>query len=121
MRLPLEIRERIYWMLLGGRLLHMDDVPRERGFRMCHCICQQLSKEELRQQLSLYYDQDSSYLYGSETPHRHIKCRPWRIEGGMQWLDLRALRTCQQMYHEVVPTLWGTNTFSFAKISAFLE
>ena len=121
MRLPLEVRDRIYWMLLGGRLLHIDDGPREDGFHLGHCICQQLSKEELTQQFSFYFRYVLKYTHESERPNRHFRCCPRNKGPGTQWLDLRVLRTCRQIYCEAVSTLWTTNTFSFNVRSTFLE
>lgn len=95
-------------------MLHICVEPRGDGLRMCHCICQRLSNEGLRQQFRSYYREE-------ERPNRHIKCRPLRDDLEMQWLDLRALRTCQQIYHEAVAALWTTNTFSFDDSSPFLE
>lgn len=119
MRLPLEVRDRIYWMLLGGRLLHIDNIPREDGFHLGHCICQQLSEEEFRQQISLCSRYALRSLPEYERPHRHSRCCPRNKGFGTQWLDLRVLRTCRQVYREAIFTLWTTNTFSFDVRSAF--
>ena len=105
-------------MLLGGRLLHIDDELREDEIHLGHCICQQLNKEEFRQQFRLYIRHN---LSESERPHRHIRCCPRKKGPGTQWLDLRVLRTCRQIYCEAVSTLWTTNTFSFNLRSAFFE
>ena len=121
MRLPREIRDRIYWMLLGGRLLHIDDEPRDDGFHLGHCICRRLSKAQLLQQIIVHYRQDTKPLYGPERPHLHMKCCPQNKEPETQRLDLRVLRTCRQVYREAILTLWTTNTFSFNVRSAFLE
>ncbi len=135
LRLPPEIRNKIYSGLLGDRLIHLrytDDrtlayLKRENGktpASACtawrHVICQADCPEN---------DEDEEITYpnlGGEGEkvswlRPHQKCDDSRnfLHGDRQTLPLQILRSCRQMYTEANQILWSTNTFSFNRGIAF--
>lgn len=124
LRLPLELKTRIYEFVCGGQTVHMDVNQRGDGFS--HHLCrEELSEEEVQKK----FDTSEAVWYVPETADRHIGCCAHRYpnEGCStcfrpsckprppnEMLETNILHCCRQMYLESQFVPYYANTFSFS-------
>ena len=128
LRLPLELKTRIYEFVCGGQTVHM--CWGQRGNRLCHHLCRkELSEEETQKK----FDTSEAVCYVPETAERHIGCcthpfnnydcptcksfdtrdgKPGRPPTEM--LETSILHCCRQMHLEAQFVPYYANTFSFS-------
>ena len=136
LKLPGEIREKIFSLVVGHQFIHLLYLPSRGGFR--HTVCTAaVSEDEAYEEFMTGHTRipsDDSADYHSVTfKQRHKHCKSWSLEDVRFYndeqqrsfrlmtaeerrkpmLDLRILGTCRQMYEEANVLLWTTNTFSF--------
>lgn len=116
LRLPLELKTRIYEYVCGGQTVHID----WRDPRLSHHLCRtHLSEEEAQKE----FDASEEVWYARETADRHLRCCTDHYDCvrctdphsylGCAKLDIRLLLCCRQLYLESNMVLYYANTFSF--------
>lgn len=146
LRLPPEVRNKIYSELLGDRLIHLrylydDDLSYEtndslhaamtrvngesRGSAWRHLVCQTDCPEDKEDEklISYHFVRDGEVIW----IRAHQRCNsgldyyydPDFMYYDHETIPLRILRTCRQMYTEANQILWSTNTFSFSDPATF--
>lgn len=125
LKLPQEIKGRIYELVCGGELLHFRFAPKSKAHfqdKLCHYKCVSKTTEEDAQ---ASFDASESPWFDDMCANRHKDCllTPTKYfceaSGGtatyrrLLGLDLRFLRTCQQIYDEAKNVCYKTNIFSF--------
>ncbi len=121
LRLPLELKTRIYEFVCGGQIVHMNTAQRGGGLshRLCH---EELSEEEAQKK----FDTSEAVWYVPETADRHTECCARRdpIAFGPafmnsyklppnEMLETNILYCCRQVYLESQFVPYYANTFSF--------
>ena len=110
-KLPLEIRERIYEIVLGGDIIHLVDVSqRIAHYRYAHVEDtegQDLPTGTVALQNPLGPRAPPTVTWLDE---RNRIPRPAQFSSGSLSLPL----TCHAVYVEAIPVLYGSNTFSMA-------
>ena len=99
-KLPLEIRQKIYTYALGTNLVHLVLTPH----RVAHIICTKSTATDFERECC---------------PSARGCFVPGSIEIAPSDINVRLLRTCRQVYAEVVQILYSTNTFDVDDLSAF--
>ena len=126
LRLPQEIKDRIYELALGGNLLHIwrDQIESERSNirstkgaikeqRFAHQVCcSKISEDEAHHH---FENEDSNDFYVKYTELRHSPCFLFTTKWGPDIVrtDVSLLHVCRQIYDEARQVLYSTNTFSF--------
>lgn len=120
LRLPLELKTRIYEYVCGGKTIHIEWHDR----RLSHYLCDiEFSEEEAQKK----FDASEEVWYAVETVDRHLccctdtifnfECRPCRDLrdhfNSHTKLDISLLFCCRQMYLESNLVPYYANTFSF--------
>ncbi|KAH8761397.1 hypothetical protein BGZ57DRAFT_580412 [Hyaloscypha finlandica] len=143
LRLPPELRQKIWGYVLGNRLIHIDmqEVYRNsvyrgssywnlryRNFlqrRLFNTICQSTVTEREAYELSksAEYNKAATYFKAGEDMracgNRHRACELELADHSTEKnlppnrLNVGVLAVCRQVYVEVNPILWSTNTWSF--------
>ena len=129
LRLPLEIRMQIYKLLLGDRILHMENNHwRHAAIQQDRSTCNRLSEWCDRCHLlcvPCFQDADQNSQGSDMTYHsRHYNCTTIHQYGGARNTDrpdLSILLCCRQLYNESNLTLWTSNTFAFDNPKVFLR
>ena len=133
LKLPLEIRNKIWASLLGDRLIHFEYVDRDSASaspdgcsRSWHStVCQydcpenEVTQDDLAQKHA--HSRCAIHLERSrgDNPHIDYGCRLKREQSLYEEMHLTALRVCRQIYNEADRVLWSTNTFSFHDEATF--
>ena len=138
LRLPLEIRNKIWSEVLGNRLVHLRYL-KDNKLRLSfeaneelyphgliawyrsawrHVVCEEDCPEKQEEKKFTLSDGGvlsipAHYSCGSYLSTGHIE------PGGLEMMDLRVLRSCRQTYVEANQLLWTTNTFSFSDAMTF--
>ena len=107
LRLPLEIRNKIWSEVLGDRLVHLNIVPYKE-------ICPEGQEKDT---FGSYFSCESDLNYGSIKPNINHEERNCGFHEMMMYLSV--LRLCRQVYVEANQILWTTNTFSFVDTYTF--
>ena len=121
--IPQEIKDRIYVLVCGGNLLHIEiasSLPNP-DINFCHSKCLSTKTEEDAQRS---FDASMSPWVDEVSANRHDECEPdFSDEPISRWptLDLRFLRTCRQIYDEAKNFCYIANTFSFDDWVIFVE
>ena len=110
-KFPLEIRQHIYEIVLGGDIIHLVDVSqRIAHYRYAH-------NEDTKSQDPPTGTVPLQYPLGPHAPptatwldQRNRIPRPAQFSSGLLSLPL----TCHAVYVEAMPVLYGSNTFSMA-------
>lgn len=129
LKLPSELRDRIFRLVVGDQLIHIKWIhhggcsPAKLYYATCVAS---VSEHEAYKEFSSGYNNipsiDSPEYYTSTCEGRHEKCRLWDKYGKTpmikekrqpRLLDLSMLGASRQMYEEANLLLWSTNTFSF--------
>ena len=125
LKLPQEIKNRIYDLVCGGELLHFRFAPKSKAHsqdKLCHYKCVSKTTEEDAQ---ASFDASESPWFDDLCANRHKDCLLTPTEyqceasGGtatyrrLVGLDLRFLRTCHQLYDETKNVCYKINIFSF--------
>ena len=130
LKLPSELRDKIWIEVLGGRLIHLDfdedddtsdseSLPDSGQLHWMHTVCQHDCKENRSDR---------------KAPRPHFECRfhpedmyfdlfdedPEPLDDDAT-LHLTVLRASRQLYVEANRVLWTTNTFSFPDGPTFQE
>lgn len=140
LRLPSEIRNKIYSELLGDRLIHLrylydDDLSFEtndllhaainweneksRGSAWRHVVCQAdcpENEEDQKITSSIFDKEEIVWLRPHQMCDDSLR---YAMYCDHETIPLRILRTCRQMYKEANQILWSTNTFSFSDSTTF--
>ncbi|CAD6571180.1 MAG: hypothetical protein ASARMPREDX12_004156 [Alectoria sarmentosa] len=126
LRLPLEVRDKIWTALLGDRLIHLEYLnmkPASTGDKerqnWRHVVCKHNcpEKEVVKECTQTFYFDDEEHVW--QQPHYRCDIElaynlgPIHKESGRKSMHLTALRVCRQIYDEGSNLLWSTNTFSF--------
>lgn len=123
-KLPAEVRNTIYEMVLGGQWVHMDfggasDTIKDEMWTARVCKIEpdaseyrtyEKWKREGRRPLKTFWQHHSDCFF--------------RIERPFLQLDLHCLRVCKQMYHEAHLIPYSSNAFSFESLEylhAFID
>ena len=111
LRLPPELRLRIYELVLGGQTLHIVENfarrPRERLVLLPY-LCKEPASEE---NIQIAFDSPDAAWNTPAAPSRHERCYSgWQTPGG---LESSLLKTCRQIYNEANIVRYSSNTFSF--------
>lgn len=130
LRLPQELKDRIYELACGGELLHISYRPPENKFY--NYICQAPVSDQqvyedfstakgcwnpLLSKVDLRISKNPNRLWkSSESVYQHEHCLEMRTGGlllGLPSLSLSLLRVCRQTYHEARLVPISENTFAF--------
>ncbi|KAI9722963.1 MAG: hypothetical protein M1812_001412 [Candelaria pacifica] len=125
LKLPPEIRNYIYELVLGGQLVHIEYRSERRtvGRELFHRICgsteseqatYKLFNEESENEASEDEDEDEDVPYMSRADsceERHSECH-WGGSEDSERIDTTILLTCRQVYYEARFIPFSTNTFS---------
>lgn len=142
LKLPGELRDKIFRLVVGDKFIHVkwtrrrgcdDKIGRDIGVRYTTCVAT-VSENEAYKEFSSGYNnipaKDSPDYYTSTCEERHEKCIPWDKYGNISMidekrkqkaLDLSILGASRQTYEEANLLLWSTNTFSFEDPMSFDE
>lgn len=133
LKLPQEIKDRIYEFVCGGELLHFRFASKSKAHsqdKLCHHKCLSKTTEEDAQ---ANFDASESPWLHHICSKRHRDCLLTPTEylceasGGtaaqrrLVGLDLRFLRTCHQIYDEAKDVCYKTNIFSFDDLVCLLS
>ncbi|OCL03183.1 hypothetical protein AOQ84DRAFT_442893 [Glonium stellatum] len=127
LRLPAELRNRIYELVIGGQMIHIHAV---------RCLCKEPKKYVVKYFIGCStcklkkseFEIHSRWLHSNRSnsldtwEHRHEKCEALfcNMNGSRTRIfDLSLLRTCKQLYYETRLLPYSTNTFSFRSPKAF--
>ena len=118
LRLPPELRNRIYELGLGGQTIHITENfargPCER-LALLHYLCNEPESEENNQ---IAFDSSDAAWNAPATSIRHEKC----YGGWSGGLERSLLQSCRQIYNEANIVRYYSNTFSFqADVPACLK
>ena len=132
LRLPLEIRDKIWASLLGDRLIHFEyidtsyasDIPDECLRSWHSTVCQydcpenevtqdDLARKHAHSRCSIHLEQYDTLV------SENCRLKRERDQSLYEEMHLTALRVCRQMYNETNSVLWSTNTFSFNNEATF--
>ncbi|CAD6566348.1 MAG: hypothetical protein ASARMPREDX12_008195 [Alectoria sarmentosa] len=120
LKLPPEVRNRIYYFVNGGNFIHVEGIPeRNSFFRIVLCRAT-MSEEDAHRAFETASASDESLC---DAANRHSCC----FEGlgttsefdtsecppGATKVSVSLLRTCRQIYQEAKYILYSTNIFSF--------
>lgn len=115
LRLPSELKDQIYELVLGGQLLH---IYKKEG-KISHHLCQEEISEIKTQEI---FSTSEESWFSTAIEERHTACpgTPAKYYHGIYHrkkdstqLDLALLSCCRQIYQEARPISFSTNTFSF--------
>lgn len=114
LKLPQEVKNHIYELVLGGNMLHIQRHGKYRtrgGFQpFTHQICYSQNSEEDAQH---HFDvEDGSTLCVEGIELRHSLC-PSIHKDRTSKMNISLLHTCRQVYNEARFVPYSTNTFSF--------
>ena len=117
LRIPQEIKDRIYVLVCGGNLLHIRYTSGSNpDTKFSHSKCLSTKTEQDAQRS---FDASTSPWLDEVSVNRHNECGPdflGEMPGPIsrrRTLDLRFLRTCRQIYDEAKSFCYTENTFSF--------
>lgn len=110
LRMPLEIREKIWAEVLGGELIHIEYIDIWR-----HLVCQHDSPDG---EMAKHWAAENVHLRCDRELAGKISATQEQL--GHNSMHLTALRVCRQMYIEANNVLWSTNTFSFTDDAIFV-
>lgn len=114
LRLPREVRDKIWRYAVGDRFIH---VAMDKPLKFRHEICYAPVTEQEAHHLfhDLEYEQQAQTRHTSDDMrvffNRHRDCYKQAV--GPRHLHVEALQICRQVYVEMNPILWATNTWSF--------
>ena len=121
LRLPQELKNRIYELVLGEQLLHVKrdwTVCSTKNFikeqRFTNQICSSQTSEE--DALDCFKSQKGGNLFVDGIELRHLNCYPSKDKSSSYFPDrmnINLLHTCRQIYNEARFIPYSTNTFSF--------
>ncbi|KAF8859281.1 hypothetical protein BDZ45DRAFT_364360 [Acephala macrosclerotiorum] len=133
LKLPLELRQRIWGYVLGHQLVHLTEEPfnlkygnvvsPDRRWRWFHTVCQSTTTEREAYELSRSeeYDKSASEMNEGEDMrfcrNRHVACFKAlkdadRHNRPPNKLHIELLSVCRQAYIEANPILWSTTIWS---------
>lgn len=134
LKLPGEIREKIFSLVVGHQLIHLLYFPTLEKFRHTICTAAASEDEAYEEFMNGHTPSGGSAVFHSVTfKKRHVYCKSWVNENEhflhadyrslsrlmtmeerrKPTLNLSILGACRQMYEEANVLLWTTNTFSF--------
>ena len=125
LRLPSEIKTRIYNLVCGGQTIHVKYVCNRPRLFLYPCIAD-LTEEETQR----IFDASKADWSAPETADRHSHCfgldtgsqEPYTSENNpLMSLETSILRCCKQSLMEAEFVLFSTNTFSFASAESLTQ
>ena len=132
LKLPGELRDKIFRLVLANQFIHVkwtrrggcDDIPNcGFGLRYTKCVAT-VSENKAYKEFSSGYNKvppiNSPKYYTSTCEERHEKRRLWE-KREQKTLDLSMLGAGRQMYEEAKLLLWSTTTFSLEDPVSFNE
>lgn len=126
--MPLQIRNKIWKLVLGDRLIHLGYEGKRRistvteQKRSCkHIVCRRDRPEHEMTEEEIHWRQPHQSCDHELTPPREYPMEhPMLPRNGSgrkkpdpEFIHLTVLRVCRQIYNEANDILWATNTFSF--------
>lgn len=125
LRLPLEIRNKIWAAVLGDRLIHLMCAvkpprigqPEERQI-WGHVVCKHDCRENENIEVYTWIDEENEDEHVFDQSHHHCNVEMSYIfdakqKSGHESMHLTVLQVCRQIYNEANNTLWSTNVFAF--------
>ncbi|KAF2717306.1 hypothetical protein K431DRAFT_334463 [Polychaeton citri CBS 116435] len=136
LRLPREIRDKIYTFFLGNKILHLTgDYDQEQQVppfvhRVLANVCP--SKiDDIEFSTTYYHKALNTYngprRFGSNLLAGHLDCLsrwppgPWMVNMAGQYFNVWLLQSCRQVHQEAYLVLLQTNTFNFLDPSALIS
>lgn len=119
LQLPLEIRDKIWRLALGDRLIHLDCAVPRRGQIFQHIVCEDDCPEDVLVKGYSSTKENGDVVTVWRRSHRPCgqylseRSRDSFKHWNYQSIHLKVLRVCRQVYIEANNVLWMTNTFSF--------
>ncbi|KAI9707800.1 MAG: hypothetical protein M1836_000762 [Candelina mexicana] len=124
LNLPPELRNYIYELVLGGRLVHILGESSFFQQKFDHCVCDNEVSEQAIYEESMEMIEDCPYTSRVDScDERHEGCHEDFYEE-LGRIDPTILLTCRQVYQEARFIPFATNTFSFNEadhLSQFLS
>lgn len=102
-RLPMELRLEIYTLVLGGKLLHVVQLPRKLAHRSCPSV--------------------NEYGYRTCCPttlRSNVRHSPSKTKNSLSSANTAILQTCRQIYMEAIQLLYNSNAFDFDDLHTFV-
>ena len=123
LRLPQELKNQIYELVLGGQLIHLHRDNQKKNF--AHHSCQASASE--KEAYELFATSEGPWS-SAEVMNRHHSCHGGRkvfrhcnrcynpdypVNGPRSRLNLALTSCCRQIHQETCPLILSTNTWSF--------
>lgn len=102
-RLPIELRLEIYTLVLGGKLLHIVQLPRQLAHRSC--------------------PSPNEYGYRTcclSTLRNNVRHASSIARASLSSANIAILQTCRQIYMEAIDLLYNSNAFDFDHLQTFV-
>lgn len=117
LRLPPELRNRIWCMVLGGKTIHVNYMPSYWSItdgtpRAVHSICQTSTDDHVfaADIKALEFEEEFTFVHYED---RHQKCQLWGpCTRPLDDLHLGVLQVCRQIHQEAALLPYQDNTFS---------
>lgn len=118
LRMPLEIRNKMWALVLGDRLIHLQYLDMNSASKgqdekkQCwsNIVCKRDCPENEMAEEDIVWQQ-SHHRCAIELSRNLMGAN--HQQSGQESMHLTALRVCRQTYNEANNVLWSTNTFSF--------
>lgn len=117
--MPLEIRNKIWTLVLGNRLIHLELLGARRGqtatgerWSSKHIVCRRDRPEHEMTEEEIGWRQPHQSCHHELSLKWGNRSMAHRIPDP-ESMHLTVLRVCRQVYCEANDILWATNTFSF--------
>ena len=126
LRLPAEVKNRIYAFVIGDQFLHIKRYHRDRKNFVIHS-CQLSIARRRPWRSSGKRSVFASRRLEPEYVRNHFECYdawPGTSELGQDLMTQsirRIIQTCRQIYHEMNYTYWASSTFSFETVYTLLD
>ena len=114
LRLPPEIRLRIYGFVLGGQQLWIDSTPSKLAFKTRIARAREVFVEEIGDRSDLQPSRFNTYNREPEHSAGHFYHVNVDGSGNTQGFDLRLLLVCRQIFTETSLLPYALNKFSFS-------
>ncbi|EMC93098.1 hypothetical protein BAUCODRAFT_273785 [Baudoinia panamericana UAMH 10762] len=117
LRLPPEVRNRIWGILLAGKTLHIEAVKVKGTWKVHHSICCSSTNDVAEAQRISTIHRDVGFRALDSYADRHNKCKLlYRSRIIQRALPLQILASCHQIHWEAALLAYETSTFSLDHI-----
>ena len=121
LRLPPEVRNRIWTFLLGERSIHVHSSMLKGRPIVLHRVCAaEVSDDETARMIKEHNKGDDAPEWFATFDVRHQHCSFWSYNAQARGsgLSLRALAVCRQIHQEAALLPYQRNTFSFDSLNS---